>query len=278
MTALFEVGPGFWNIRTSFKIIIGLVDIGTHMSIARLSNGNYLVIDAVPLSDEIKAGIDLLTNKGEKIEAFVATHPFHTLAIPAFYKEYPKIPYYGCPRHIRRLTEIPWAGDLNNCEVRDKWKPDVELRIPAGAEFVNPLPEKTNHFICVFAFHKESKTIHVDDTITYSENPGFLLKMGGFKHGTLAFHPSIKGPGLLANPEAPFQFRDWVHTIINDWDFENLCAAHTGCKIGGAREQLKDVTEKAEPLFQKLSEKRKDPKYKGSEETPSNNVKGEECG
>ena len=28
---LVEIGPGFWNIRSSFTFLMGLVDIGTHM-------------------------------------------------------------------------------------------------------------------------------------------------------------------------------------------------------------------------------------------------------
>jgi len=275
-----EVGTGFWNIRGSFKIMIGLIDIGTHMSIARLQNGNYVVIDTVPLTDQMKKEIDLLTENGKKIEAVVATHPFHTLSFPAFHAAYPLPPYYGTPRHLRRLTDIKWAGSLDDCKVQSKWSPEIEMRIPAGAEFVNPLPEKTNHFNCVFVFHKESRTIHVDDTIMYAENPGFLLKLGGFKSGSMQFHVSMKGPGLHSNPESPFAFRDWVKSIIADWDFDNICTAHFGNKVGGAKQQLTELLNNTEKTFQELSEKKKkkhDPN-KPEEEVPSYNVNGEECG
>ena len=65
-----------------------------------------------------------------------------------------------------------------------------------GAEFVDPQPETTNHFVSVFVYHPESRTLHVDDTIMYAEKPGFLLKLFGYKDGALAFHPSIKNAGL----------------------------------------------------------------------------------
>ena len=128
---LHQIGPGFWNIRAHFKVF-KLIDISTQMSIIQLRTGKFLVIDTVELTDRARQEIDQLTNNGENIEAVVATHPFHTLAFPAFYQLYPKAAYYGTPRHLRRLTNIPWAGDLNNCEVRSKWEPDVEMRIPAG--------------------------------------------------------------------------------------------------------------------------------------------------
>ena len=64
-----EIGDGFWSIRSSFRVLFGLIDVGTHMSIARLGNGNFLVIDTVHITPELKSEIDHLTNNGEKIEA-----------------------------------------------------------------------------------------------------------------------------------------------------------------------------------------------------------------
>ena len=150
-----------------------------------------------------------------------------------------------------------------------------------GAEFVAPTPEASNHFNSVFVLHKESKTIHVDDTIMYSENPGFLLKLAGFRHGTMCFHPSIKGPGLYPTAEAPFQFRDWIKSLLVDWDFENICAAHFANKIGGAKALLEETLNKAEPLFNKLSEKNKKKESRNPEDHSKpafSNVSENECG
>lgn len=113
----------------------------------------------------------------------------------------------------------------------------------------------------------------------YAEHPGFLLSLAGFRHGTMAFHPSIKGSGLLNNPNAPFQFRDWLTKLIEDWDFDTICTAHFGNKCGGAKQQLIEVLKKAEPLFQKLSEqKKKNPDQDFSNEKGLDNFSGNECG
>ncbi|CAF0778367.1 unnamed protein product [Adineta steineri] len=278
---LFEVATNFWNIRVSFKMLAGLVDLGSHMSLIRLNNGNFLVIDTVILTDHTRAEINRLTDNGAKIEAVIGVHPFHTLAFPAFYEAYPNAKYYGTPRHIRRLTTIPWAGSLDDCNIRKKWEPEIEMRIPAGAEFVNPLPESSNHFVSVFVFHRPSRTLHVDDTIIYGDHPGFLLKLTGFKHGTMAFQPSIKGAGLYPTAEAPFEFRDWMKTLLNDWPFDNICCAHSGIKIGGAHEQVIELVNTADALFNKLSEKNRK-KNPNSEipagNHPNMNVSGDECG
>jgi len=207
------------------------------------------------------------------------THPFHTLAFPAWYKAYPNVPFYGTPRHLRKQPEIKWLGDLNDCKVRNKWQPDVFMQIPDGAEFVAPVPESRNHFSCVFVFHPASRTLHIDDTIMYTVNPGFLLKLGGFKHGSMCFHTTLKGAGLLPTPEAPFQFRDFIAKILKEWDFDNICTAHFGNKVGGAKQQLTDILTNAEPVFQAISDRnrKKTPTTEsGSEE--SLNVNGNECG
>jgi len=276
---LIEIGPNFWNIRARFVIKM-LIDIGNQMSIIRLSNGNFLVIDAVPLTDNIKKEIDELTENGSKIEAVLATHPFHTVGIPSFYANYPKASYYGCPRHLRKLTMVQWAGDLNECKIRSLWEPDVELRIPAGSEFVAPVPESTNHFSCVWVFHKASRTIHIDDTVFYAQDPGFLLSLGGFKKGSMSFHPSMTSSGLLPHPDSPSQFRDWVATVLKDWDFDNIVAAHTGNKLGGAKTQLQELLTNSEPLFKELSGKKlrnSSAELPGSPENALTN-KDNECG
>ena len=97
----------------------------------------------------------------------------------------------------------------------------------------------------------------------------------------MAFHPSIKGPGLHPTPEAPLEFRNWMKTILNDWPFDNICCAHNGVKIGGAHEQVGELVNLAEPLFNKLSEKNR--KKHSSHDTPAANpsnmnVSGDECG
>jgi len=274
-------GSGFYNIRHKFTIALGMVDIGTHMSLLKLSNGKWLIIDAIPMNDRLKMDVDLITSKGENIDAVLHTHPFHTLAVNDFYKAYSNIPHYGCPRHLAKFPEIPWAGDLTDCAVRDKWQSDVDLRIPDGSEFNNPTSDNGEHFSCVWVLHKASRTIHVDDTLMYSEDPGFLLKLGGFKSDGLRFHTSFgtKGRGIAKHPDDPFLFRDWCRSILAEWDFDHLATAHFGVKIGGAKEQFKKLLDDSEKEMHKMSEKRKNPAFWAKKnKSLSPTVHGEECG
>jgi hypothetical protein len=223
------MGPGFWNVRSSF--ILDGIDIGTQMSLIQLQNGNFLIIDTVELDTALLNDINMLTVNGSLIEAVIATHPFHTTYFPAFYQMFPKPPYYGTPRHLRIEPQIPWAGSMWDCANRQRWLPEVHMRIPRGSEFVNPQPESDNHFSGIHVFHPRSRVIHVDDTVMVDEP----------FNGDMLFHPSMVGPGLYHIPEAPSAFRDWVQNYINQWDFDIICAAHNGVKMGGAKQQLQNV-------------------------------------
>ena len=129
---LYEIGPGFWNVRGHFRIFARMIDIGTQMSIAQLANGNFLVIDTVELDGHLRMQIDQLTANGELIEGVIGTHPAHIQSFQAFYEAYPQAAYYGTPRHLHVLSQIPWLGSVDDCNVRRKWEPDIEMRIPAG--------------------------------------------------------------------------------------------------------------------------------------------------
>jgi hypothetical protein len=256
---IVEIGPGFYNVRATFRGYGGLVDIGTHMSLIRLSHGGFLVIDTVPLDKTLKAELDALTDNGNRIEAVLATHPFHSLAFPGFHDAYPNPQYIGTPRHLRfNQQKINWIADISSPQILNRWAPDVQMRIPAGSEFKLPKPEKVNHFSTVWVFHKPSKTIHVDDTVNYFYQPDALMKMAGKKHDLMEFHMCMSGPGLYSRPDAPAIFKKWIEAILNDWDFENMCCAHTGNKIGGAKPALREALKNAEPIFKKLEKKHAD--------------------
>lgn len=251
-----EIGTNFWNLRGSFTFAGGLIDIGTHCSLIKLSSGNFLLIDTIKFSDKAIRELNELTDNGSKLEAVVATHPFHTVFFPAFFKLYPNAKYYGTPRHIIKGQGVNWQPQsIANPEILKQWEAEqIYMRIPDGAEFETPA--ESNHFSSVHVFHKPSRTIHVDDTILYFENPGFALRMLCKSHGKMEFW-DLKG-GLRHTETAPSEFKAWVQQLIEDWDFDNICTAHTGNKIGGGKLLLQQTLVQVEPQFAQLCKK-----YKG---------------
>ena len=168
---------------------------------------------------------------------------------------------------MKTQPEIPWKGELRCDDSLKLLEPEIEMRIPAGGEFVDPKPPRSNHFSNIFVFHKASKTIHNDDNWMVANDPGFLLRLFGMKDGKLSFHRSIMGPGLFPTKEAPWQYKKWVQDIVNDWDFVNLCTAHNGNAIGNAKELLNEALVAFEPKFQEISDRNKDGKP-GKDEGP----------
>lgn len=182
----------------------------------------------------------------------IATHPFHTMFFEPFHKLYPNAPYYGTPRHLRRITSLPWAGSVTDEGFLRRWESEgIFMRIPEGAEFVNP--EENNHFCGLFVYHQPSKTIFIDDTVNYIENPGFILRfIAGLTPGSMSFWPLDKG--LRPTKEAPMQFSSFVEGILKDWDFENICTAHNATKLGGAKVMLSQTLERARPKLEKIAQ------------------------
>eukprot|EP00475_Leptophrys_vorax_P010988 TRINITY_DN17548_c0_g1_i1.p1 TRINITY_DN17548_c0_g1~~TRINITY_DN17548_c0_g1_i1.p1 ORF type:complete len:311 (+),score=89.41 TRINITY_DN17548_c0_g1_i1:178-1110(+) len=295
------IEPNFYHIRAEFRVVSGLINVGTHMSLVKLPTGKFLVIDTVPVDHELKLEIDELTNGGQDIEAVVATHPFHTLAFPAFFEMYPNARYFGTPRHLRNQKQVDWAGDITNA--LSEWESSgVFMRIPDGAEWFNPQPESSNHFNAVWVFVQDAKLVHVDDTVGLYPDPGFLLKVVGFKANTLCFHPALKGPGLVPHPDSPAKFKAWLEKLLEEWDFDKIACAHKDTMMSGAKDALRATLAEAQPILDSLTkqfakshpngdsniindEENKEADMKHSEDVNAElqeckkaNVEGNECG
>lgn len=261
---LQEIAPGFWHLRVPFLVGKGPVkiDVKTHMSVCRLASGSFVCIDAAKLTPEAKSELDRLTENGSRLEAVLNTHSFHTLAIPSFHALYPSSAtrkWFGCPRHLKMFTQdeqgnpISWAGDLNVCEVRNTFEPDLAMRIPAGSEFVDPKPPASNHFSTVFVLHRPSKTLHVDDCIMYFDKPSPIFRLVGKKKESMHLHPSLSGPGLLPTERAPIDFKEWLTKLLDEWEFEHLVTAHIGNCYCCANHRMRECLADADKTLLKLS-------------------------
>jgi len=247
---LIQVGPGHWNVRGQLTSMCGLMDIGTHMSLLKLKNGRFLTL-------EMKKEVDILTVNGTLIDACIATHPFHTLFFKPFNALYPSIKLIGTPRHILKFPDLKWDG--GSIETRlDEWEDlGVQLRVPAGAEFIKPT--ENNHFSCVFVFHEQSRTIFVDDTLMFispTETKRLLCCCLPCVGNSLLLHVTAFdgdiNTGLIPQPESVDIFVAWMEGIIADWDFDTICTAHTGNKVGGAKTTLQQMMKGYVNKFAKL--------------------------
>ena len=229
---VLQVAEGFWNIRGDFRIG-GVVNIGTHASLVRRRNGRFLLLDAYTLQGEVKAEIDALTNNGEDIEAVIQLHPFHTVHVPWAHQQFPQARHYGTRRHVERFTDLPWEKALSESdECAALFADDLQFSVPTGVDFISK--NENLHFSSVLAYHPESRTIHVDDTLMVLQLPG---PVGRLQTPGVAFHLTL-AKTLERRAGAAADFRDWATGLADQWaDAEHLCAAHTGALVSKGGQQ-----------------------------------------
>lgn len=224
---LIQVADNFYNIRGSFKIG-GVIDIGTQCSLVKLASGGFVFLDAYNLTEEVADEIAALTNNAN-IDAIINLHPFHTVYVQAMQQRYPQAKLYGTARHVEKFPELAWEKELTETTgFQALYRDDFDFSVPAGIDFI---PANENlHFSSVLAYHGDSKTIHVDDTLMNIHLPLPLRLLG--KSDALGFHPTL-GKTLERRAGAANDFRIWAAQLASNWQAaENLCAAHTSLMLG----------------------------------------------
>ncbi len=212
---ILPIADDFRNIRGSFRVL-GFIDIGTQASLVRLSNGKYVFLDSYTLQDDVKSEVLQLTENGRAVEAIINLHPFHTLHCANMHRDFPHARLYGTERHAERMPDLPWeALRTEHAELHDKYSQDFDFSVPRGVQLVTS--NEHVHFSSVLAYHRSSKTIHVDDTLMFMRFP--LRRV--------SFHPTLT-QALEKRGGAAADFRAWATELAETWrDAENLCAAHT---------------------------------------------------
>jgi hypothetical protein len=225
---IIKVAEGFWNIRGSFKVA-RLIDIGTHASLVRRGDGQFLLLDSYTLKGDVAREVDELTGGKENVAAVLNLHPFHTIHVRAIHERYPDAKHYGTARHRSRHPELTWQPEhTEDAALHDLFADDLEFSVPAGVDFISA--NEHVHFSSVLVMHRSSKTIHVDDTIMYIQLPRLLNFLGLAE--SMSFHPTLAK--VLEKREGAAQdFRQWARSLADRWsDAENLCAAHTSALLG----------------------------------------------
>jgi len=220
---VLQIAEDFWNIRGSFKIL-GIVDVGTQSSLVRRANGKFVLLDSYSLTGEIERQVRSLTHAGEDIEAILNVHPFHTVHARPVHEMFPGARLYGTARHVSRSPELPWEkAYTEDAELHAMFADDFDFSVPRGVDFISA--NQNVHFSSVLVRHKASRTIHVDDTLTYIRLPKPMGRLG--LADRMAFHPSL-AKALEKRAGAAQDFRSWATEVAEAWqDAENLCAAHS---------------------------------------------------
>lgn len=242
-----ETGPRFWNIRGSLKVA-GVLDVGTQMSVVRLSSGRFALLDSYTPDVATRRRLLELTDGGKAVECILNLHPFHTLHVANLVELLPNAKLYGTERHAARFPHLPWEDTRTDSAVLgDLFGGDLKFSVPRGVDFI---PENQRlHFASVLAFHPASGTLHVDDTLTWINLP----LVGG-----LRFHPSL--PQVLQKrPHAVREFRGWLNELRALFEeVKSICPAHMKAlppNDGRLRQRLEGAIEKIDETLDRHERK-----------------------
>ena len=256
---IYKLSEKFWNIRGSFKLN-GLIEIGTHCSLVKVSNSEFILLDIIELDDKTLKKVYNLTDNGKFVKSIINLHPFHTVYAPKMIQYFPNANFYGTSRHKKKLKNINWETRTSEELVKNNpYANSIDLAIPEGVDFIS---ENENvHFSSILAYHHQSKTIHVDDTLIYIKLPK-LIRLFGIKE-YLGFHPTLS-KALIDQVDSGDKFRQWVDELAEKWsETQNICAAHSETKIAQSKnfnfkETLKKALAKTESTLTKHKDSFKD--------------------
>ena len=216
---IIDLGAGFWNIRGTFRLG-GVLNIGTHCSLVKLSSGKFVFLDSYTLTDDLRAQVMALTNNGQDVEAVLNLHPFHTVHCAQMAKDFPQAIFYGSSRHHKKAPEVQWAKDLVESDAVAERYPELKFSISQGIHYI--APNEMIHAGSLLAFHPASKSLHVDDT--FMSPPTKLLEA---ILPELLLHPTTK-KALKNEPNAGKEYCDWASNLAHEWrEVRNFCAAHS---------------------------------------------------
>jgi hypothetical protein len=213
--ALIKISDDFYNVRGTFKVA-GVYDVGTQTSLVRTRRGDFIMLDAYTLSEQIERDVLALTDQGRAVRAILNLHPFHTVHLPHCLRPFPNAKLFGTRRHKARAPSLPWEPlETDQEALHALFADDLTFTVPRGVDLI-PRNEQL-HFGSVLAIHHASRTLHVDDTLSWSTAP--LL-------GGLRFHPTLRFV-LQKRPGAAAEFRAWAESLIEACrEVVHVCTAH----------------------------------------------------
>lgn len=246
---LIDLGHGFWNIRGTLRIA-GLVNVGTHCSLVRLSSGRFVFLDSYGFGTGIADRVMGLTDKGQAVQAILNLHPFHTLHCETMHRMFPQAMLFGSDRHRRKWPGLPWQADPVESPAVAGMFPDLRFSLPDGIDYI--CQNERVHAGSLLACHPASGSLHVDDTLNILSIPGPVRRLIGLPR--IAFHPTL-AMALTNRRGAASDFRDWALRIADDWrDVRTICAAHSSTlaiRPGSFPDHIRKALARVEPALRR---------------------------
>jgi hypothetical protein len=222
--AIEHLTDNFWNIRGDFKIS-HVINIGTQMSLVRKPDGSFILLDAYEMDEADREELMALTYGGSLVKAVLNVHPFHTVHCEFIHKLLPNARLIGTRRHHQKMPDLAWDPALiEDQSTQEEFADIFDFSVPAGVDFV---PEDDSvHVSSVLVRHRESRIVHVDDTLMFINLPSLVEKL--LPGPRLRFHPKL-AEGLEKRPGSADDYIAWAKGLAREWaDTKIACVAHNG--------------------------------------------------
>jgi hypothetical protein len=219
MSMLQAVDQDLWTV-TSPLVMLGL-DIGTRMTVVRLSDGSLWLHSPIKPTPELRAEIDALG----PVSCIVAPNRFHHLFAGDWKDAYPKASLFVAPGLETKRNDLNMEAVLVH-QPRHEWADVLDQTVVDGLSLMGE----------VVFFHKPTRTLIVTDLcfhLSESSPPArrFGLKMAGYK----GFGPTWLEWLLARDRKA---FRASLERILA-WDFDRVMVPHDTVLDSGGREALR---------------------------------------
>jgi hypothetical protein len=204
---LHQITPDLWHAIHHFKVTGA--SVSTRMTVIRLSDGKLWLHSPVPLSDQIRARLDLL---GE-VAYIVAPNKMHHLYLSACAAAYPSAQLFGAPGLAKKRPDVAGLRTLGPV-AEPEWQQDLEQLQLQGVPIGNE----------VVWYHGASRTLILTDICQYWEG---ALPFSALLYTTLT--------GVRKRLTVPYSLRmvikdkpalaQTAHQMLR-WPFERVIMAH----------------------------------------------------
>ncbi|HMJ10873.1 MAG TPA: DUF4336 domain-containing protein [Polyangiaceae bacterium] len=197
-------------------------EVGTRMTVVRLSDGGLFVHCPVALDDATRSAL----RKLGPVRAVAASSLFHHLYVGQWMEAYPDARFCPCPGLERKRSDLAWGPILGDTPL-DAYSADIDQAL-FTARF-----EKE-----VVFFHRASRTlICADALLNLTHHPLRSTRIGGYLMGNTA-----PGKGYLERIAVRDRAlgRRQVDQILQ-WDIDAIVLAHGGLVPNGGREALREA-------------------------------------
>ena len=208
MSALREVAPDrLWVAEMPLRFYG--VEVGTRMTVCRLSDGDLWLHSPVRLTEELRENLDRLG----AVRFVVAPNKLHHLFVGEYFSTYPEARVYAPPGLPEKRPDLPFHGVLGDAP-EPGWADDLDQTVFSGERQLEE----------VVFFHRACRTLILADLVQ-SGHPGspWLTRLATRLNGTYE-HPGPPAPVRLG-------FRDKAAARASlervlSWNFEWIVLAH----------------------------------------------------